>query len=248
MLKFSFSLASAWLGLCIAPAVAGMVIIDENFDDYADNAAFQAVWGNAGAGSLNAGLGNPGQSASHGGGVVNSQSFAALVPTATEHVRLTGQIFDDALSSNKRLSIGLRNTSGANIIELGFYNGGSHYVGRVVNFDGSGVNPSWVAFPGLTSPQNGWHTFSVEISDNTVDFSLDIGSDGTIDSTMSYASVATSAGFNNLRFGGPSNLSSAGGGANFDNLRLETISVPEPTSAGLCVLLGGLCMVRRRRS
>ena len=252
MIRFTFSLAVAWLGLWIAPLSAGVVYIDENFDTYADTAAMQAVWGNAGLGTLDTGAGNPGQSAAHPGGADNTRSFTAFNPTATDHLRLTGQIYDDATSANKRMSIGLRNSSGANIIEMGFYNSPVFYAARVVLFQSG--NPSWVAFPNpaappavLTTPVKGWHTFSVEISNNTVDFSLDLGSDGTIDSTQHFDSVAGATGFNQLRIGGPSGVSSPGGPAKFDNLKLETISVPEPASAVVCALLGCLFMVRRRR-
>ncbi|MCA9180821.1 MAG: PEP-CTERM sorting domain-containing protein, partial [Planctomycetales bacterium] len=214
----------------------------------------QVVWGNTGLGSLDTAAGNPGQSADHPGGTDNIRSFTAFSPTATEHLRLTGQMFDDASSANKRMSIGLRNSNSTNIIEMGFYNSPAHYAARVVLFASGNPSPSWVAFPNLTpppavlsTPVAGWHTFSVEISDTTVDFSLDLGSDGTIDSTMNFTSTAGPSGFNELRIGGPSSLSSAGGGAKFDNLLLETVSVPEPTSAGLCVLLGCLGLVRRRR-
>lgn len=251
MLRFSFSLAFAWLGLCIAPLSAAVVIQDD-FESYADTAAFQVVWGNAGLGTLATAAGNPGQSAAHPGGADNTQSFTTFNPTATEHLRLTGQMFDDATSANKRISIGLRNGAGANILEMGFYNAPSHYAARVVLFASGDPSPSWVAFKdgggaALASPVAGWHTFSVEISDSTVDFSLDLGSDGSIDSTLSFAAVAGATGFNQLRIGGPSGVSSTFGGANFDNLVLETITVPEPTSAGVCALLGCLCMVRRRR-
>ncbi len=253
MLRFTFSLALAWLGLCIAPLSAA-VIINEDFETYANTAAFQVAWGAAGAGTLDTSAGNPGHTIVHPGGADNTRSFTAFSPTATEHLRLTGQMFDDVTSANKRISIGLRDAAGRNIIEMGFYNAPAHYAARIVLFGSGDPNPTWVAFPNLASPPAvlatpvaGWHTFSVEISDTTVDFSLDLGSDGTIDSTMNFAAVAQASGFNQLRIGGPSGVSSTPTGANFDNLRLETISVPEPTSAGVCALLGCLCMIRRRR-
>jgi hypothetical protein len=49
--------------------------------------------------------------------------------------------------------------------------------------------------------------------------------------------------FNQVRVGGPSALSSAGGGAKFDNVLLEL--VPEP-SAALLALVGGVAALRRR--
>ena len=252
MLRFAFSLAFAWLGLCIAPLTAA-VVFEDNFESYANTAAFQAVWGAVGVGTLDNAAGNPGQSAAHAGGTDNTVGFTAFSPTATEHLRLTGQIFDDG-TPGKRMSIGLRNDNSSNIIEMGFYNAPVHFASRVVLFQsGNPAAPGWVAFANnaappvvFSAPVVGWHTFSVEISNNTVDFSLDIGSDGTIDSTQSYGAVAFGAGFNQLRIGGPSGVSSAGP-AKFDNLRLETIAVPEPTSAGVCALLGGLFMIRRRR-
>ncbi len=252
MLKFTCSFGLAWLGLCMAPLTAA-VVFEDNFESYADTAAFQAVWGNAGLGTLDTVAGNPGQSAAHPGGTVNSRSFTPFTPTATEHLRLTGQIFDDGLNNTKRLSIGLRNGA-ANIIEMGLYTPVPYYSARVINFSSTppSTNPNWVAFKDaggspLTQQVAGWHTFTVEIGDATVDFSLDLNSNGSIDSTLSFVSTATSVGFNNLRFGGPSDATSGGGGAKFDNLRLETIAVPEPTSAGVCALLGGLFMIRRRR-
>ena len=258
MLKFTCSFGLAWLGLCMAPLTAA-VVFEDNFESYADTAALTAVWTGNGNLSLS-NSGNPGKSASNSGVAttnptnsnVNVVNFGPFNPTATEHLRLTGQMFDDGTSSNERMSIGLRHDSGPNIIEMGFYNSPVYYAARVISFQSG--NPNWVVFPNLaappallTTPVAGWHTFTVEISNDTVDFTLDLGSDGTIDSTQSFNSVATAAGFNQVRIGGPSGFSSPGGPASFDNIRLETIAVPEPTSAGLCVLLGGMFMIRRRR-
>jgi PEP-CTERM motif len=47
-----------------------------------------------------------------------------------------------------------------------------------------------------------------------------------------------------IRLGGPSSLSSGGGGGNFDNVSLEVI--PEPATLGL-MGLGGLAMLGRKR-
>ena len=251
MKKVYWALVCALLGLANTPMHAA-IIIDEDFESYADTAAFQAVWGSTGAGVLDAASGNPGKSVSHAGGANNTLSFATINPTSTTHLRLTGQMFDDGAAATKRISIGLRDAAGSNIIEMGFYNAPTYYDARVVLF--ASGNPNWVTFPNLASPPNllttpvqGWHTFAVEISDTTVDFTLDLGSDGTIDGAMSIAAAAGAGGFNQLRLGGPSGITSTGG-TMYDNLRLETIAVPEPASAGFCALLGTLCMFRRRRS
>ncbi|MCR9291066.1 MAG: hypothetical protein NXI32_00020 [bacterium] len=67
----------------------------------------QANWGNSGLGTLGVGNGNPGNSAEHLGGTVNSWivSSFSLTPTATESIVLTADIFDDGTSSNERMPV-----------------------------------------------------------------------------------------------------------------------------------------------
>ncbi len=236
-------------GLLGTNSSQGAILISENFESYSTSAGLTSVWTGGGA-TLATLVGNPGQSAFHAGGAVNERAFASLAPTATESIRLSGQIFDDANSANERITIGLRNSAGSNIIEMGHYNAPSHYAARVVLFGSGDVN--WVGLTNssgaaLTTPVAGWHTYQVDITQNSVIFSLDLLSDGSIDSVLTVNASVSAAGFNSLRFGGPSGLSSGGGGANFDNLLLQTVAVPEPSSICIAGLFGLTLVYRRRR-
>lgn len=248
-MKHTQSLLAGLLAAGASLTGTAQVIVNETFDTYADTAAMQANWGAAGAGSLETGIGNPGQSARHPGGVVNTWigSSFSLTPTASEWFRLSADIFDDGTSANKRMTVGLRN--GANpLFEMGMYNSPAYYAVRVLSFSGS---PNWVAFPAqgdfVNAPVEGWHRFTAEFYVDRITISLDLHSDGNVDVVYTSFGAPSANPFNDLRFGGPSNLSSVGGGAWFDNIRLEVI--PEPSSAALLLLgLGGLWAARSRRS
>jgi hypothetical protein len=90
-----------------------------------------------------------------------------------------------------------------------------------------------------------WNRFTASIGDTTTTFTLDLGADGSIEATHIVSAVPAAAGFTELRFGGPSGLTSAGGGANFDNILLQ--SIPEPASMSLLVIGGATLLIRRRR-
>lgn len=249
--------------LCLAaillPAcyVNGTVIVSEDFDSYADTAALGGVW-SLGDGTLDTTLGNPSQSLSHPGtggsftgGNTNSISFAEVAPGPGEKLIFSADIYDDGTSSNKRTTAGLREAAGANIIELGMYNSPSHYAYRAILF-GAG-DPSWVAFSGIVDdsgapidnlPIEGWHRFTAEVTATNIDYSLDLNSDGNINATASVPIAPNDLGFDIVRLGGPSDLSSPGGGASFDNISLQM--VPEPASVSL-IGLAAFGLARRRR-
>ena len=222
-------------------------IISDNFESYANTAALVAAWP-GGPATLDTANGNPGQSAFHPGGVVNSRTFTAVNPTDAMPLSLSVDIFDDGLSANKRISTGLR-SGASNIIELAMFNAPAHYAFRLINFTSG--NPNWVAFDTLgqsgvaNAPAVRWNRFGALIGDTMTTFTLDLNADGSIDATHVVNAVPAAAGFSDLRFGGPSNLASAGGGANFDNITL--VQVPEPTALG-AVALGALGLLARRRT
>ena len=121
--------------------------------------------------------------------------------------------------------------------------------------NGITLSPNWQPFFPAATPQDhvaGWHTYVATFSiANGVKVTLDLGSDGTIDSTLQFAGdgVTPFGNFTDLRFGGPSDLSSSGGGANFDDISLALVDVvPEPASlllAGVLGVIGG-CLRNRR--
>lgn len=243
-----------------APALAGN-IISEDFESYADTAALGGVW-SLGDGTLDTAFGNPGQSLDHPGtggsftgANTNSLSFPGIYPGPGETLTFKADIYDDANSNNERNTAGLRTAAGANIIEMGHYNNPSHYAIRTVLF-GAGSDGNWVAFPNIVDDAGdpvaaetaieGWHTYTAEITDSQVTFTLDLNGDGNINSTL-VANVTQNPGFlfDIVRLGGPSDLGSANGGVKFDNISLNF--VPEPTSAVLALLCGcALGYIRRR--
>jgi hypothetical protein len=233
--------------LVISSQSLANVIVSENFDSYNSTADMQVNWGNTGLGTL-VGGGNGGNAASHPGGAVNSWigSTFSLTPTDARPVILTADIFDDGTSANERMTVGLRNGADP-LFEMGFYNqpGATFYAVRVLNMYN---NENWTALPlDPNSPVAGWHRFRAVFTGSSLTVTLDLNSNGIIDSTFVSNGSPSANPFVDLRFGGPSNSTSAGGGALFDNITLQ--QVPEPSSMALCgVCLAGLAGYRRRRS
>lgn len=253
---------STFLALVLLPSLCtAATIIDEDFDSYADTAAVGGVW-SLSDGTLDTANGNPSQSLNHpgtsgsfSGGNTNSLSFAEIAPSGAQVLTFSADIFDDASSANKRTTAGLRLAAGANIIEMGMYNSPPYYAYRVVLFGSAAPGAGgWVAFDNLVDdggqpinnePLQGWHRFVAEITDSQINFSLDLNSDGNINATATESIMLNAAGgFDIVRLGGPSDLSSAGGGVKFDNVSLTL--VPEPASAMLA-LLGLVGLATRRK-
>ncbi|WP_145058101.1 hypothetical protein [Adhaeretor mobilis] len=254
-----------FLSVAIAMVVAGPVraasIVSEDFESYADTTALGGTWSLA-DGTLDTANGNPGQSMDHPGtggsftgANTNSLSFPGVYPGPGQTLIFQADIYDDANSNNERNSAGLRSAAGANIIEMGHYNSPSHYAIRTVLF-GAGSDGSWVAFPGLVDDAGdpladetaveGWHTYTAEITDSQVTFTLDLNGDGNINGTH-VATINQNGGFlfDIIRLGGPSDLGSTNGGVKFDNISLSL--VPEPNTAILALFCCGLGLVQRRR-
>ncbi len=247
----TFGLMSAIVCACslLASSATATTIFSDDFESYADTTAMQAVWTAAGAGSLDAGFGNPGQSASHPGGAQNQVSIAPVIPTAAAPLVYSVDIYDDGTSANKRMTAGLRNAGVANLIEMGMYNNPNHYAVRAVL-----PGPSWIAFsnmvddagdPIANEPVEGWHTYTMVHDGTTATFTLDLNGDGNINATQVIASGFNAGfGFDTIRMS--VGLSSAGGGANFDNYSLSIASVPEPSTALLALISLGALVGRRK--
>lgn len=243
------------VAILATPALSSAaVIFADDFDSYADTAALGAVWTLSAGQTLDTANGNPGQSINHDGTAsVATKSFTGLYPGADQTLIYEADIYDDGASANKRVSAGLRTAAGANIIEMGMYNSPSHYAIRTVLF-GAGSASAWTAFPGMVddlgaplanAPVIGWHRYRAEITDSDVTFTIDLNSDGNVNGTITAPIFQNGTSlFNVIRVGGPSGLSSGGGGFKVDNISLTL--VPEPTTALLAALGLAAAGFRRR--
>lgn len=179
----------------------------------------------------------------------------AIEPTETESIVLQGDIFDTGALGNKRMSIGLRSTTPDNIVELGHWNTeASELAGRAILFGDPAVaeQPNWQFYElpvELDRPDDAdevttladlgedWHTHRVTITPTTITYEIDLFRDGLdaatgsagFDSSMTFDVVPTASGFNELRLGGPSGVTSGGngfyGGVIFDNISLKLVDV-----------------------
>ncbi|BDS06474.1 hypothetical protein NT6N_15140 [Oceaniferula spumae] len=249
VLKIPSLVVIAVLAGGLKSADAATVIFSDDFESYSDTASMQTVWGAAGLGSLNTTFGNSGQSMSHPGGTDNIITIGTQQATASEPLIYTVDIYDDGASANKRLTAGLRSAGVANLLEMGMYDDPNHYAVRAVL-----PGPNWVAFdnimddggnPIANAPVVGWHRFQVVLDGTDATFTLDLGSTGIVNATTVLAASWHPNGVDSIRLGGPSSLSSAGGGGFYDNVSL--VSVPEPTSTCLLMISAMTMVVIRRR-
>jgi hypothetical protein len=188
----------------------------------------------------------------HLGGAVALRDLSNLAPTTTQKVVLKFDIYDTAASANKRVTVGLRQDAGAaNLFELGVNNAQSapHYASRILlpgaqlpAVTGSAQN--WIAFNNLVDdagmpieppmagnnrPVLGWHQMMAEFTDTQATLTLDLNRDGNINAThvVPYTGLAD-GGWQQIRIGGPSGLTSAGGSMIFDNVMLSLVDLPPP--------------------
>jgi len=232
-----------------ASTASAQVILDEHFD-YADLTALQAVWGSTAGLGLDLAGGNPLPSATHDGSAtthnwVGNGTFS-ITPTDLNPIIFTADIYDTG-TGNQRNTVGLRGGPFP-LFEMGMYNSfndpapGSGEGVRVNSFAG---NENWHQMGAYTT---GWSRWEATFTTYSVTVRVDTGIDSTWDLMWTSTGATATGAFSDVRFGGPSAASSAGGGFAVDNIRLEVITVPEPSTLALGLLggLGVMWIVRRR--
>ena len=233
------------------------VFLDEHFDTYADQAAFQAAWTPSGPSTVL----NTEQS-------VSPFQSAKGLTTATRNLRTFGEVgflnastdvvvfrlnFYDSLASASayRQNVELTDTTAPSgsgqIFGLGLNNNiiSTFYMARIQGGDGgAGVN-AYFKLDGAGAPtrSTGWHTLEADITDTSVSYYVD----SILSKTVNIAAV-TDRSLDTIRLG--SALSSLQV-AYFDDIYVERVAVPEPSAVALSFLGGfGLAMgaiVRRRK-
>jgi hypothetical protein len=258
---------SQWaLGLVVAIAFVGAssadaaILLQDNFDGYADQAAFEAAWPvvTAPSGTLSTAQSVTAPNSIHyAANTANVQRNQRLFtesgnPSASNIVRFSLDFYDSnaALAPYRQhanLQDGTAPGSGGQLISMGLNNnltsaqeGGNYYMARILGANSNGGTAgAYFKLNDAGAPlrSTGWHNLAVEISD--VDFKFYV--DGILAETTPQGALLLRS-YDVVRLG--SGLSSTAE-AFYDNVTVETI--PEPSALALLVLGGaGLLMLRRR--
>jgi hypothetical protein len=243
------SIVVTTLLLSLAAGAYGAIVLQDNFDGYADQAAFEAAWPAVTAGSpavLSTTQAHSGtQSAYIQTGTTRNavRMFAETVASDANPLEVSYWMYDPmGLAAAGRSYIQLKDyspTSGTQLLAMGSYNsGGSYYYARVAFMPGGTGAANWFMLNAAGAPQRsvGWHEMKMVIKGTTIDFLVD----GILSGSKPYCATAGLVSFEEMRLG--SGISST---IDYycDDVKIEV--TPEPASLVL-VALGGLALLRRR--
>ena len=206
---FRPALSLALLLAMTLPTLADTDLVVDDFESYANKAALQTAWVSAGAAGdpsnstfltvpADAVYSNYDGQAAVFDGTIGTGDFSVnewggstfnAAPSATQNVEITVDLGHDFLTSNKKLTLGLRGPAG--IIELGFYNqlevgpNGEFFQFAYRNVLFASGDTNWQAYSLDESldqvfevGESAFHRFKAVISETDITFTLDLFADG----------------------------------------------------------------------
>jgi hypothetical protein len=248
--KFCIAVCLAAASLA-ATSSRATIYLNDNFDGYADQTAFQAAWapastsdllsteqavslnqsvkGTLTAGRNQKGVGEIGTLTGSSDKIIFKFNYYDSAGSASAY-RQYAELDDTTApsGSGQLFAMGLNNNVAS-----------TKYMARVLGFDGGTGSGAFFKLDAAGSPDRstGWHSFEADIFDNNVKFYVDGVLSKDIDTT-----ALTDRSLDNVRIG--SNLSSTQV-AYFDDIYVERTTVPEPSMVALG-LVGGLLALRRK--
>jgi MYXO-CTERM domain-containing protein len=252
----SLKTVSLFLGASCLAATSSFaaVFLNEHFDTYPDQAAFQSTWAINGTAST---VLNSAQSVSP------NQSVEGLT-TATRNVLTIGEVgFVNGSSDTVIFRFNFYDSNGSaaayrqfaelddttapsgsgQLFAMGLNNNiaSTYYMARILGGDGGSGVSAFFKLDGGGAPTRttGWHTLEADITDTSVSYYVDSILSKTVD-----ISALTDRSLDSVKVG--SNLS-ATQVAYFDDIYVERLAVPEPSTAAFGLLAAAFAFLRRRR-
>lgn len=233
------------------------VLINDNFEGYANQAAYEAAWTPTTAGQSTTWTTDQASSPTHSisapavAGFRNERNFGENAANAFQQIVWSFRFYDSASTANNYRQysemINGAGTGTADIVAMGLNNtltvpnGANFYQARLTSVDGGAGSSLFFPLNGAGAPTRsvGWHELKAIVGLTSVEFFVD----GVSAKTVALAAAGQGKSYERIRIG--SNISSPSGIAYFDDQFLSV--VPEPTTLA-ALGAAGLVFGRRRRA